>query len=578
MRTREGDRETALADVLDAAVTSQLDAWLCRPRPAAGSGGVAGPDDPDGDASLRLLALTLSREWDDALALDRATPPPDPDDAPARWLRRGVRAWATSGDPAPEASDVLHPLLGDLPDTTGALGRFAAYLYVEGTLAHGRLDLAHAIVDAVGDVVWQPVVLGGSTHDFSAVVGACRARLFLFRGEVAAAGAVHRALPASPHPTVQAVSAATGCLVSGNDAAVAEVRRQAQVVRGLVAVPRDHLGAGAHLLVAFGLVAVGDVAAAVRSLLAAGRDADLGGCNVIDRTLGLELLVALAVAEGDQDAAEAWRDRAVPLLGSPIADSTVARIEARVHLLGGRASEAMVWAERAVTLGEERGRAIEAAEARILLNRARLANGGPLDRREATRALHELVAEAELRGHHAARRSAARELRPLGRRLPPLAGSGLTGLSAREAEVARWVAAGATNRQVAARLHVSEHTVRAHVSRILAAFGVATRSGLPAAMADSVGGPVGGPVVGPARPGGTAYPSLTARQEDVATMVAEGLSNREIGVRLDLSVRTVERHVGDVLQRWSLPGRTALAHAVRERADLLASASVDPDR
>ena len=93
-----------------------------------------------------------------------------------------------------------------------------------------------------------------------------------------------------------------------------------------------------------------------------------------------------------------------------------------------------------------------------------------------------MVAEAERRGHRQAKRAAARELRAAGVRLQPVAGSGRSGLSEREADVARLVAGGASNQEVAAALHISDHTVRAHVSRVLAAFGVATRSALPAAV------------------------------------------------------------------------------------------------
>jgi len=553
VRTRDGAREVALSGLLDAILTTDLESWTSA---APGPGDATYASDPCWWGGLHLFALALSREWEAAVALHERLPTPH-DDPQARWLRAGAHAWAASGDPSPAASAIFESLTSDLPDTDGVLGRFAGYLYVEGALAHARLDVAQQITDALDGRIWEPLVLHGVIHDFSPLVGVCRVRLLAFRGEVAAADEVYRSLPASPHPAMTAVCAATGTLVRGNEADPVEVRRLARVVLGLAGDPRDHFTAGAHLLVAFGLVAIGDVAAAARSVLCAGRDADLAGCNVIDRALGLELLVALAAAEDDLDAAQAWLDRATPLLGSPIADSTVARIHSRVLLLQQRHAEAIVWAERAVARADEDSRGIEAAEGRILLNRARLANRGTHDRRDALAALNAMVTEAEGRGHRAARWAAARELRPLGLRLRPLVGSGWAGLSAREAEVARCVADGATNRQVARRLDVSEHTVRAHVSRVLAAFGVATRSGLPAAMRQEPAGT------------GAPYPillTLTARQDEVALLVAAGLSNRDIGERLDLSVRTVERHVGDILQRWSLPGRTAIARAVSERA------------
>lgn len=51
---------------------------------------------------------------------------------------------------------------------------------------------------------------------------------------------------------------------------------------------------------------------------------------------------------------------------------------------------------------------------------------------------------------------------------PPTATASPDGvLTAREAEVLRLVAGGATNREIAARLHLSEGTVKNHISRIL---------------------------------------------------------------------------------------------------------------
>lgn len=43
--------------------------------------------------------------------------------------------------------------------------------------------------------------------------------------------------------------------------------------------------------------------------------------------------------------------------------------------------------------------------------------------------------------------------------------------------------------------------------------------------------------------------SLTARQKEILSLVAQGFTNREIGERLDISVRTVEVHRFNLMRR-----------------------------
>jgi len=56
---------------------------------------------------------------------------------------------------------------------------------------------------------------------------------------------------------------------------------------------------------------------------------------------------------------------------------------------------------------------------------------------------------------------------------------------------------------------------------------------------------------------GAAKPVLTRRQTQILHLVAEGLTNRDIARRLNLSDRTVDRHVSDILTRLDVPTRTA---------------------
>ncbi len=534
---RGGAREAATAEALDTVLCGTSVALR---EPFAAS-------DPSWAGSLEVLLLVFGLRWQEAQRLAGSLPAVPPDDPEAWWFRRAASLWAAAGEPGPDTP------LGDGveggPDCGTPLGRLTAHLIVEAVLAHARLDLASVLAERYRPALTEPLVLSGEPHPFGLMAGLCRVRVLAFRGEIAAADEVLRELPAAPAGKLRAVVAGTVALVRGNDADKATVREAVGQVDQHAGDADDLLGAGAQMLASFGEIALFNMPAAARRVLLAGGDEDLARLDVIDRALGLEMLVALAVAEGDLDAAEAWADRIVLLLRSPIADSTAARAMSRVALLAGRAEEAVGWAERAVARAREAGREIEYAEGEIVLNRARLEHSGTSGA-EAARALSAMVVECERRGHGMARRAAVRELKVAGRRLPPVAGSGWRGLTRREVEVARLVAAGTSNADVAAGLHLSAHTVHAHVSRVLAAFAVPTRSALPGAMAAE-----SAPQKGPTRT------ALTGRQREVAALVAQGLPNEGVATALGISLRTVERHVSDILQRWRLGSRTALARA-----------------
>jgi DNA-binding NarL/FixJ family response regulator len=61
------------------------------------------------------------------------------------------------------------------------------------------------------------------------------------------------------------------------------------------------------------------------------------------------------------------------------------------------------------------------------------------------------------------------------------------------------------------------------------------------------------------------YDGLTPRQREVLTLIAEGLTNRDIGSHLGISVRTVERHRENIMERLNLHSRTDLVkYAIRK--------------
>jgi DNA-binding NarL/FixJ family response regulator len=79
----------------------------------------------------------------------------------------------------------------------------------------------------------------------------------------------------------------------------------------------------------------------------------------------------------------------------------------------------------------------------------------------------------------------------------------------------------------------------------------------------------GGAVLGagPARrfvsAGGRPVADLTAREAEVLALVADGRSNAEIARALDLSVKTVQNHVSNVLAKLQVRDRTQAALRMR---------------
>ncbi|WP_258935097.1 helix-turn-helix transcriptional regulator [Nesterenkonia pannonica] len=56
---------------------------------------------------------------------------------------------------------------------------------------------------------------------------------------------------------------------------------------------------------------------------------------------------------------------------------------------------------------------------------------------------------------------------------------------------------------------------------------------------------------------------LSSREQEIAFAVAEGNTNREVAEDLVISVRTVEYHVGNILQKLDLESRKELRQLLR---------------
>ena len=70
----------------------------------------------------------------------------------------------------------------------------------------------------------------------------------------------------------------------------------------------------------------------------------------------------------------------------------------------------------------------------------------------------------------------------------------------------------------------------------------------------------------PERPStGARQPNLTLREKEVAALVAQGLTNRQIANELVLSERTVENHVANILKKLELRSREQVATSMSQR-------------
>jgi len=183
----------------------------------------------------------------------------------------------------------------------------------------------------------------------------------------------------------------------------------------------------------------------------------------------LPAYVEIMLAVEEQDRARAGSEELDEIAEAQASDALramSAHARGAVCLAEGDAREALVALRRAAEIWQRLGAPYESARARVLVGVA-CETLGDVDattlEMEAARGVF-----AEL--------GAAPDLERVGAQPAAGAGAGTHGLTGRELEVLRLLAAGRSNRAIAEELVISEHTVARHLQNIFAKLGVSSRT------------------------------------------------------------------------------------------------------
>jgi DNA-binding NarL/FixJ family response regulator len=253
----------------------------------------------------------------------------------------------------------------------------------------------------------------------------------------------------------------------------------AAIEAAIVAEPEPHFRLvirhlHVSLLGRFGSPGTDDLAGLVRSM---GEDADVAGCDRCYWEAVLHAAEAQA-RNGDvadaQDALERWEAAHPAPHGGPGARR--AYVLALLEMHRDPAASLPLFEESASlasAVGYELVRLWIELDAAAALAR--------VDRSRGVEALRETARSAETISAHSEQALALQQLRALGVRTWRRRGDAAP-LTAREFEIARLVAAGDSNPQIAAALFLSRKTVERHVSNILAKLGARNRTELAAKL------------------------------------------------------------------------------------------------
>jgi len=499
------------------------------------AGAVRELTDPDSEVAPCALswAHILDSDFDAGETAARAGA-----DFPARAA--GLLAATMAGRAEPGALELLtDEALSLSPADLGEWDVWGGCLLGEAGMSAGRLELAETIAR-------HTLSLSKPEDDTLIFAGQTLGRALLFQGRLDESTQVLSATERQQgYPTIGVLALvvnAAGAYIAALVDDRASVDRRADDIEGAVGCPDSYVTRGAFVLVAYALAAAGRGERAARVLLQHAGGPELSALQTVDRVYGYELLIAAALSVGDLRNARSWLELAERVPDpSPMAGAALARSAARVAVAEGRHRDSADEAARAAELADGRAGHLDATRARLLSASALLMDG---DSEQAQRRLIDAGVQATRMGAISLTLLARRDLRSIGLRF---AGAEQTPMSEREREVAELVIAGLSDAEIARELSLSQRTVHGHVGAVLRALGVPSRASLARSL-------------GASRTGDQR--ALTGRQRQVAELVSRGFTNDGIARELGVSVKTVEKHIGDAYQRLGVRSRAALAAAV----------------
>ncbi|MEP6479316.1 MAG: LuxR C-terminal-related transcriptional regulator [Rhodoglobus sp.] len=470
----------------------------------------------------------------------------------------GARLFASAGTPwagSVDIADYYEAAWGmrhELENLEPESRMLAGHLLVEGVFSIGRMSEAGELLESLAGLPELRTSENRTLHPYLPFMQLQTARVLFFQGRVNEALPVVEAVLVHANQIGDPLWAMLSRCYLGLIAAHRGDRDAAiSIIENVVDAfpdPRGYLGGAVYTLAAYAMLVAGEMERATELAVSGGGGPDLPYSQVADKALTYDLLVTAALSRGDLAEAEEWGIRSLPLAAHPAAGGLVEQALARIDLARGDAGPSAERAEVSAARARLTGRYLDAARSEIFRARA-LAAAGLRD--AAVSGLSALARDGERDGLYVFMRAAIDELRKLGEPVVATPGSGWGMLSERERQIAVLVSAGYSNRVIGESIFLSERTVQSAVSRILSTLGVASRSALPGQVATyRLGEPQDD------------LPPLTARQREVAELVAAGSSNRAIGEQLGISVKTVEKHIGEILQRWSVSSRTGIASIV----------------